>query len=107
MYNWGPTSYTSRRIYFTSDRSGKAEIYVLINEANEGKVLRITDTAGEAESWSPVVSLSGHVYFTSDRSGKAEIYALTNKGKLLQITYTPGEEAEAAGGGRPFSRRRA
>jgi len=89
--NWGPTSYTSRRIYFTSDRSGKAEIYVLINEANEGKVLRITDTAGEAESWSPVVSLSGHVYFTSDRSGKAEIYALTNKGKLLQITDTPGE----------------
>jgi Tol biopolymer transport system component len=75
--NWGPTSYTSKRIYFTSDRSGKAEIWLLMNEANEGKVLQITDTPGSYESWSPVVGLSGHVYFASNRSGKAEIWALT------------------------------
>ena len=88
--NLGPASYTSGRIYFTSDRTGKAEIHVLIKE-NEGKVLRITDTPGDAESWSPAVNASGDVYFTSDRSGKAEIYALTKEGNLSQITDTPGE----------------
>jgi hypothetical protein len=86
--NWGPASYTSRRVYFTSDRSGKAEIYVL---PKEGQLLQITDTPGDYESWSPSVGPSERVYFTSNRSGKAEIYALTKEGQLLQITDTPGD----------------
>ncbi len=71
--------------YFTSNRSGKSEIFMLIDD----DVLQVTQTKDPAESWSPDVSSNGILYFTSNRSGKAEIYMLFND-KVSRVTQTSG-----------------
>ncbi len=82
-----PAPVSSGYAYFTSDQSGKAEIYYL---DSKGKIIRVTQTPGRYESWSPVPATSGYVYFTSNKSGKAEVYYMDPKGKLVQFTHTPG-----------------
>ena len=68
-------------VYFTSDHSGKAEIYYM---DPKGKIVRVTDN--EYARWSPMPAGNGYVYFTSDQSGKAEIYYMDPKGKIVQVT---------------------
>jgi serine/threonine protein kinase/Tol biopolymer transport system component len=84
--NWSPASGIDGNIYFTSNRSGKAEIYRL---NRNGEVVQVTHTPGKAESWSPVIQLQD-IYFTSNRDGKTEIYRLSN-GKTVRVTNTPGK----------------
>lgn len=72
--------------YFTSNRGGKSEIYMLIDE----NVLRVTQTNDPAKSWSPAVSFDGILYFTSNRTGKAEIYMLVDD-KVSRVTQTSGD----------------
>ena len=87
--NWSPANGVGGNVYFTSNRSGKAEIYGF--NTNKGGLWQITVTPGGYESWSPAIGIDGNIYFTSNRSGKAEIYGFdTNKGSLWQITATPG-----------------
>ena len=87
--NWSSSSGLGWNIYFTSNRSGKAEIYGF--NRNTGDLWQATDTPGTAESWSPAIGVDGNLYFTSNRTGKAEIYNFnTRTGKLWQITDTPG-----------------
>jgi len=88
--NWSPTRGIGGTLYFTSNRSGKAEIHGF-NTLN-GDLWQITTTPGGAESWSPATGVGENIYFTSNRSGKAEIYGFnTLNGELWQITATPGE----------------
>ena len=62
-------------IYFTSNQSGKTEIYRFNTFTGEG-ARQMTYTFGAHESWSPVIR--GHnIYFTSNRSGVTQIYRLT------------------------------
>ena len=75
-------------VYFTSDQSGKAEVYYL---DSKGKLVQFTHTPAQYESWSPVPGAGGYVYFTSDQSGKAEVYYLDPEGKIVQFTHTPGQ----------------
>jgi Tol biopolymer transport system component/tRNA A-37 threonylcarbamoyl transferase component Bud32 len=82
-----PTSVSDGYVYFTSDQSGKAEIYHL---DPKGQVVRVTQTPGGYESWSPAVAENGTIYFSSNQSGKTEIYYLDSTGKLVQVTQTPG-----------------
>jgi len=87
--NWSSSNGLGWNIYFTSNRSGKAEIYGF--NRNTGDLWQATDTPGNAESWSPAIGADGNLYFTSNRTGKAEIYNFnTRTGKLWQITDTPG-----------------
>jgi Tol biopolymer transport system component len=87
--NWSSSSGLGWNIYFTSNRSGKAEIYGF--NRNTGDLWQATDTPGTAESWFPAIGVDGNLYFTSNRTGKAEIYNFnTRTGKLWQITTTPG-----------------
>jgi hypothetical protein len=74
-------------LYFTSNQSGKAEIYYL---DSKGKMVEVTNTLEPYESWSPIPAAAGIVYFTSNLNGKAEIYYLDSKGKLAPVTHTPG-----------------
>ena len=94
------TSVSARYTYFTSNQSGKAEMYYL---DPEGKITQFTHTPGQFESWSPAPAAGGYVYFTSNQSGKAEVYYLDPQGKIVQFTHTPGQfeswsPAPAAGG---------
>ena len=74
--------------YFTSNQSGRAEIYYL---DSKGQKVQVTHSTGLSQSWSPVLVTGGYVYFTSNQSGKAEIYYLDPKGRKVQVTYTPGK----------------
>ncbi len=76
-----------RYVYYTSNQSGKAEIYYLDPKAISH---RVTQTPGLYQSWSPVPAADGYVYYTSDQSGKAEIYYLDSKAISHQVTQTPG-----------------
>jgi serine/threonine protein kinase len=75
-------------IYYTSDQSGKAEIYYLDSKAIAHQV---TQTSGDYRSWSPVPATNGYIFYTSDQSGKAEIYYLDAKAISHQVTQTPGD----------------
>ncbi len=81
------THAAGRVVYFTSNQSGKAEIYYL---DSKGELVPVTHTPGNYESWSPFPAAGGNVYFTSNQSGKAEIYYLDSKGALVPVTHTPG-----------------
>ena len=94
------TSVSTGYTYFTSNQSGKAEVYYL---DPHGKIAQFTHTPGQFESWSPAPAAGGYVYFTSNQSGKAEVYYLDPEGKMAQYTHTPGKfeswsPAPAAGG---------
>jgi len=88
--NWSPAIDVGGKIYFTSDRTGQAEIFGF--DSNTGELWQITDTPGQAESWSPAIGSDAKIYFTSNRTGKAEIFGFdSNTGELWQITDTPGQ----------------
>jgi serine/threonine protein kinase/catechol 2,3-dioxygenase-like lactoylglutathione lyase family enzyme len=82
-----PIPASGQYTYFTSDQSGKAEIYYL---DPRGQVHRVTYSPGVSKSWSPASGVGGLVYFASDQSGKTEVYFLDSKGKIHQVTFTPG-----------------
>lgn len=74
-------------ILFTSDRSGKREIYRMTSSGVE----QITRTPAQGESWGPVPEPSyGGVLFVSNRDGKFEIYRLSSAGSE-RVTNTPGD----------------
>ena len=73
--------------YFTSDRTGKREIYRL---DNEDEATRMTNSPRDGQSWSPSSTAGGNIYFTSDRDGKREIHRLSNAGESTRMTNTPG-----------------
>ncbi len=73
-------------LYFSSDRSGKYEIYYL---KPDSKIKQITHTAS-GQSWGPALSPTSTLYFTSDRDGKSEIYALAS-GAAVRVTTSPGK----------------
>jgi caspase domain-containing protein/WD40 repeat protein len=85
--NWSPAIGSFGRLYFTSNRTGKAEIYEFISD---GHVRRLTNTPGQAASWSPAIDPFGRLYFTSNRTGKAEIYEFKSDGQVRRLTNTPG-----------------
>ena len=85
--NWEPAVGLFGQLYFTSNRTGKAEIYRI---QNDGQAQQITNTPGSAASWAPAIGSFGQLYFTSNRTGKAEIYRIQNDGQAQQITNTPG-----------------
>ena len=90
--NWSPTTDCVLITYFTSNQSGKTEIYGFNTFTGEGP-RQITHTSGAHESWSPTTDcLGGNIYFTSNESGKTEIYGFntfTGEGPR-QITHTSG-----------------
>ena len=87
--NWSPVMNLGGNLYFTSDRTGKAEVFGF--NTKTGELWQITTTSGRAESWSPVLDPGGILYFTSNRTGKAEIFGFNTKtGELWQITDTFG-----------------
>jgi Tol biopolymer transport system component len=59
-------------LYFTSNRTGKPEIY-RIN--NDGKVEQTTNTPDWFASWAPVIK-GQNLYFTSNRDGNDSVYLL-------------------------------
>ncbi len=73
--------------YFTSNRSGKREVYRF---SSEGQIVQVTNTPGQAESWSPVQTSGSVLYFVSDRAGKREIYRINGVGQVERVTNTPG-----------------
>jgi serine/threonine protein kinase/Tol biopolymer transport system component len=82
-----PTATVAAEInYFTSDQSGKPEIYYL---NSKGVLVQVTYTPDPYGSWSPVPAANETIYFTSDQSGKAEVYYLDSKGKVARVTHTP------------------
>ena len=85
--SWSPASDGHGNLYFTSNQSGRTEIYAI---TTNGKLIKITNTPGQWESWSPALDGHGNLYFASNQSGKTEIYAITTNGKLMKITNTPG-----------------
>jgi hypothetical protein len=74
----------SSGLYFSSNRSGKFEIYHL---GQNSQIEQITHTVA-GQSWGPALSPTGVMYFTSNRDGKKEIYAMTN-GVSVRITTSP------------------
>jgi len=88
--NWSPSMDLSGNLYFTSDRTKKAEVFGF--NTKTGELWQITNTAGQAESWSPTIGSGANLYFTSDRTGQAEIFGFNSKtGELWQVTTTPGD----------------
>ena len=73
-------------VYFTSDKSGKAEIWMM---DQKGQIFQVTHTPDPYKSWSPALTVDGYLYFTSDNNGKAEIWMMDHKGQILQVTHTP------------------
>ncbi len=82
------TPASSGYVYFTSDESGKPEVYYL---DPQGVKKQVTHTPGAYQSWSPMPAPGGYVYFTSDESGKPEVYYLDPQGVKKQVTHTPGQ----------------
>jgi serine/threonine protein kinase/Tol biopolymer transport system component len=78
---------SSGYVYFTSDQSGKAEVWYM---DPKGKKVQFTHTPGSYTSWAPVPAAGGYVYFTSDESGKTEVWYMDPRGKKVQYTHTPG-----------------
>ena len=85
-FAFSPTRSTGK-LYFVSDRSGKAEIYAL---DKEGQLTQMTSSPGNAISEDVTATLRGKLYFTSDRSGKKEIYVLDENSRVIQMTTTAG-----------------
>ena len=81
-----PVSASAGYVYFSSDQSGKPEVYYL---DSKGKLVQVTHTPDPYGCWSPVAAGNGYVYFTSNQSGKAEVYYLNPNGKIVQFTQTP------------------
>ena len=84
--NWSPAVGAFGRLYFTSNRDGKAEIYEM---KSDGNIRRLTQTPDPWESWSPAFGAFGRLFFTSNRDGKAEIYELKSDGNVERLTRTP------------------
>jgi serine/threonine protein kinase/Tol biopolymer transport system component len=73
--------------FFTSDMSGKAEVYYMDSNGNP---VQYTHTKGNYESWAPAPASGGMVFFTSNQSGKAEVFYMDSKGNPVQYTHTKG-----------------
>lgn len=79
------------RIYFTSDRSGKVEVYYLDEHA---RAVQVTNSPGNSISWGAMEENNGRVYFTSDRSGRNEIWYIDAIAhKAVRVTYSPGNSS--------------
>jgi eukaryotic-like serine/threonine-protein kinase len=77
-------------LYFSSDQTGKREIYYYSDQ--EARSIRLTNTPGDGESWEPAVAPDGTLYFTSNQTGKREIYYFSDQqGRSIQLTNTPGD----------------
>jgi serine/threonine protein kinase len=72
-------------VYFTSDKSGKAEIWMM---DQKGQIFQVTHTPDPYESWSPALTMDGYLYFTSDNNGRAEIWMMGHTGQIFQVTHT-------------------
>jgi predicted Ser/Thr protein kinase len=97
------TGAEASQVYFTSDRQGKREIYLL---NRDGGVQQITSSPGNAESWGGMPAPGGGFYFTSTRSGERQIFRMTGSGEVQQITRAHGESwgaVPAPGGGIYFT----
>jgi len=92
------TTVSARYTYFTSNQSGKAEVYYL---DPQGKIAQFTHTPGHFESWSPAPADGGYVYFTPARPRHYRVYSapnqamwccvgsgMENHGKYGQMIYT-------------------
>ena len=78
------------QFYFTSDRSGKNEIYRI---ESSGEIVQVTNSPGNSFSWSPVFSPDGKLHFTSNRSGKNEIYRIDPTGEIIKVTNSPSKSS--------------
>jgi eukaryotic-like serine/threonine-protein kinase len=77
-------------LYFSSDQTGKREIYYYSDR--EARSIRLTNTPGDSESWEPAVAPDGTLYFTSNQTGKREIYYFSDQqGRSIQLTNTTGD----------------
>jgi Tol biopolymer transport system component len=81
-----PVSEANGYLYFTSDKNGKAEIWMM---DPKGQIVQVTHTPDPYESWSPAPAANGYIYFTSDKNGKAEVWMMDPKGQIVQVTHTP------------------
>jgi serine/threonine protein kinase/Tol biopolymer transport system component len=80
-------SASGANIYYTSDQTGRAEIWYLDAQAVS---YRVTRTPGGGQSWSPALAANGFVYYTSNQSGRAEIWYLDAQAVSHRVTQTPG-----------------
>lgn len=78
------------RIYFTSDRSGKLEVYYLDEQA---RAVQVTYSPGTSISWGAMEGDSGRIYFTSNRSGENEIWYIDDANKAIRVTYSPAKSS--------------
>lgn len=81
---------SSLPFHFTSDRSGKNEIYRI---GSNGESIQVTNSPGNSTSWGAVFSPDGKLYFTSDRSGKYEIYRIDSNGETVRVTDSSGNSS--------------
>jgi serine/threonine protein kinase/Tol biopolymer transport system component len=82
------TGAETSQVYFTSNRDGQREIYLL---SRNGGIQQITSSPAGSESWGGVPAPGGGFYFTSTRSGRRQAYRMTGAGEVQQITSSDGE----------------
>jgi serine/threonine protein kinase len=78
---------TDGGLLFTSNRTGRREVYGL---TSSGEVIQLTRSPDRTESWGPVFEPDGDALFTSNRTGKQEVYRLHWEGEIVRLTYSSG-----------------
>ncbi|HWB09157.1 MAG TPA: hypothetical protein VG826_08035 [Pirellulales bacterium] len=83
-----------RRLVFTSNASGRFQIYTI--DAAGGAARNLTGTATEEDQ--PACSPDGsRILFTSNRDGNREIYVMDSDGKnQVNLTNNPGFDSDSA-----------
>ena len=77
-------------LYFSSNQTGKREIYYYSDQ--QARSIQLTNTPGDGESWDPAISPDGTLYFTSNQSGQPEIYYYSDQqARSTRLTNTPGD----------------
>ena len=102
--NWAPVLSRAGTLYFTSNRTSKAEIYSGRLENGQWKIEQVTHTPDPFQSWGAAPGLDGNLYFTSNREdNKAEIWRrrrLENGDwKYERVTHTEDGESWGAAPG--------
>ena len=89
--NWRTTD---RRLLFTSDASGRFQVYAMPPTGGLAQNLSNTSSNDDQPAWSPDGT---KVLFTSDRDGNREIYVMDSDGRnQLNLTKNPGFDSDGA-----------
>ncbi|HJT34970.1 MAG TPA: hypothetical protein VJ783_23280 [Pirellulales bacterium] len=83
-----------RRLLFTSDASGRFQLYAMEDTGGVAQNLTNTSSNDDQPAWAPDGS---KVLFTSDRDGNREIYVMDSDGRnQTNLTKNPGFDSDGA-----------